>query len=177
MKPSVIVWEPDLTGFAAANDLVGKSDVEVREAMGDKFPKHIYHSIVCIGCRRRAARRREDREGAGSPPAKLRYQLFITACKLDKPVWIATKQACFQWLPGSTLPLRLVHQLLKWVFSTASSMLPCKAPRRAPAVASAFRLSEICECKGQQNFKAIKSGLVGTAQEQRVLEARLQKLV
>src|SRR5262249_22298239 len=40
---------PDLDGFAAANDLVGKSDVEVREAIGDKFPKHIYHSIVCIG--------------------------------------------------------------------------------------------------------------------------------
>ena len=51
--PSVIVWDletvPDLAGFAAANDLVGKSDVEVREAIGDKFPKHIYHSIVCIG--------------------------------------------------------------------------------------------------------------------------------
>ena len=31
--------------------LVGKSDVEVREAIGDKFPKHIYHSIVCIGAR------------------------------------------------------------------------------------------------------------------------------
>jgi len=50
---SVIVWDletvPDLVGFAAANDLVGKSDVEVREAIGDKFPKHIYHSIVCIG--------------------------------------------------------------------------------------------------------------------------------
>jgi len=47
------VWDletvPDLAGFAAANDLVGKSDVEVREAIGDKFPKHIYHSIVCIG--------------------------------------------------------------------------------------------------------------------------------
>ena len=53
MKPSVIVWDletvPDLAGSAAANDLVGKSDLEVREAMGDKFPKHIYHSIVCIG--------------------------------------------------------------------------------------------------------------------------------
>src|SRR4051794_12183765 len=53
MKPSVVVWDletvPDLAGFAAANDLVGKSDVEVREALGDKFPKHIYHSIVCIG--------------------------------------------------------------------------------------------------------------------------------
>ena len=33
----------------AANDLVGKSDVEVREAIGEKFPKHIYYSITCIG--------------------------------------------------------------------------------------------------------------------------------
>jgi hypothetical protein len=53
MQPSVIVWDletvPDLAGFAAANDLVGKSDIEIREAIGDKFPKHIYHSIVCIG--------------------------------------------------------------------------------------------------------------------------------
>jgi hypothetical protein len=40
---------PDLRGFAAANGLVGKTDDEVREAIGDKFPKHIYHSIVCIG--------------------------------------------------------------------------------------------------------------------------------
>jgi hypothetical protein len=52
MKPSVIVWDletvPDLSGFAAANDLVGKSDVEVREAIGNKFPKHIYHSIEHI---------------------------------------------------------------------------------------------------------------------------------
>jgi hypothetical protein len=39
MKPSIIVWDletvPDLAGFAAANDLVGKSDVEVREAIGE----------------------------------------------------------------------------------------------------------------------------------------------
>ena len=37
MKPSVIVCDletvPDLAGFAAANDLVGKSDVELRESL------------------------------------------------------------------------------------------------------------------------------------------------
>lgn len=53
MTASIIVWDletvPDLQGFAAANDLVGKSDAEIREAIGDKFPKHIYHSIVCVG--------------------------------------------------------------------------------------------------------------------------------
>jgi 3'-5' exonuclease len=53
MNGNVIVWDletvPDLRGFAAANGLVGKTDDEVREAIGDKFPKHIYHSIVCVG--------------------------------------------------------------------------------------------------------------------------------
>jgi predicted PolB exonuclease-like 3'-5' exonuclease len=48
-----MVWDietvPDLRGFAAAKGLVGKRDDEVRAEMGDKFPKLIYHSIVCIG--------------------------------------------------------------------------------------------------------------------------------
>jgi predicted PolB exonuclease-like 3'-5' exonuclease len=39
----------DLKGFAAANDLDSKSDEEIRAVIGDKFPKHIYHSIICIG--------------------------------------------------------------------------------------------------------------------------------
>jgi 3'-5' exonuclease len=44
-------WEtvPDLDGFARANNLVGKPDQEIRSAMGDEFPKLIYHSIICIG--------------------------------------------------------------------------------------------------------------------------------
>jgi 3'-5' exonuclease len=53
MPSHVVVWDletvPDFRGFAAANNLDGKSDDEISEAMGDKFPKHIYHSIVCIG--------------------------------------------------------------------------------------------------------------------------------
>jgi 3'-5' exonuclease len=50
---SIFVWDietiPDLKGFAAANGHAGVRDDEVRAAMGDKFPKHIYHSIICIG--------------------------------------------------------------------------------------------------------------------------------
>src|SRR5262249_51936577 len=50
---NIIVWDietvPDLKGFAAANGHVGKTDDEVRAELGDKFPKHIYHSIICIG--------------------------------------------------------------------------------------------------------------------------------
>jgi len=51
--PHVIAWDletiPDISGFALANDLLGKLPDEVRGAMGDKFPKHIYHEIICIG--------------------------------------------------------------------------------------------------------------------------------
>lgn len=50
---SVIVWDietvPDLVGYARVNKLKGATDDEIRAAMGLKFPKHIYHSIVCIG--------------------------------------------------------------------------------------------------------------------------------
>jgi len=53
MPAQVIIWDletlPDLGGFAAANDLVGKTNAEIREVLGSKFPKHIYHSIACIG--------------------------------------------------------------------------------------------------------------------------------
>jgi 3'-5' exonuclease len=49
----VIVWDietvPDLKGFAAANGHVGKTDDEVRAELGDKFPKHIYHIVICMG--------------------------------------------------------------------------------------------------------------------------------
>jgi len=62
MTAGVIVWDietiPDLRGFAAAKGLVGKRDDEVRAEMGEKFPKLIYHSIVCIGAL--VAERREE---------------------------------------------------------------------------------------------------------------------
>jgi hypothetical protein len=49
MSDHVIVWDletlPDIGGYAAANGLAGKSDEEIREALDNKFPKHIYHSM------------------------------------------------------------------------------------------------------------------------------------
>ena len=43
--PSVIVWDletvPDVDGYAAVKGLLGKDDEQIREGMGDKFPKHI----------------------------------------------------------------------------------------------------------------------------------------
>lgn len=50
--PHVLVWDvetiPDINGFAAVNNLVDKTVEEVRDAMGDKFPKHIYLSLIHI---------------------------------------------------------------------------------------------------------------------------------
>ena len=50
---SVIVWDietvPDLVSFARVHKLENKTNDEIRAAMGSKFPKPIYHSIVCIG--------------------------------------------------------------------------------------------------------------------------------
>ena len=86
MNGSLIVWDletvPDLRGFAAANGLVGKTDDEVHEAIGDKFPKHIYHSIVDRGTGKRRplgggrprspSRRRQNREAADIHPNRRR---------------------------------------------------------------------------------------------------------
>jgi predicted PolB exonuclease-like 3'-5' exonuclease len=51
--PHILVWDietvPDLAGYAAAKGHDGRSDDEIRAELGEKFPKHIYHSIICIG--------------------------------------------------------------------------------------------------------------------------------
>jgi predicted PolB exonuclease-like 3'-5' exonuclease len=53
VSSDIIVWDletvPDLEGYARANNLVGRPVEEIRIAMGDDFPKLIYHSIICIG--------------------------------------------------------------------------------------------------------------------------------
>src|SRR6516162_3536906 len=89
MKPSVIVCDletvPDLTGFAAANDLIGKADEEVREAIGDKFPRHIYHSIICIGAL--IAHREPDHwavDALGAPHVGDRTERQLIAAFCDK---------------------------------------------------------------------------------------------
>jgi hypothetical protein len=61
MNGSVIVWDletvPDIGGFAAGNDLVGKTDNEVRQLIGDKFPKHKQKRSNELSTSRQAASR------------------------------------------------------------------------------------------------------------------------
>jgi 3'-5' exonuclease len=89
MNGNVIIWDiettPDLQGFAAANYLVGKSDAEIREVMGDKFPKHIYHSIVCIGAL--VAHREDDKwavDAIGAPHIGERSENELVQAFVDK---------------------------------------------------------------------------------------------
>jgi hypothetical protein len=89
MNGSVIIWDietiPDLQGFAAANYLVGKTDAEIREVMGDKFPKHIYHSIVCIGAL--IAHREDDKwavDAIGAPHIGERSEKELVQGFVDK---------------------------------------------------------------------------------------------
>jgi predicted PolB exonuclease-like 3'-5' exonuclease len=89
MNNSVIVWDletiPDLQGFAAANYLTGKTDAEIREVMGDKFPKHIYHSIVCIGAL--VAHRESDHwavDAVGAPHIGERSEKELIQAFVDK---------------------------------------------------------------------------------------------
>ena len=50
MPSNLLVWDletiPDIKGFAAANGHDGKSDEEIRTAIGDKFPKCTTQSSV-----------------------------------------------------------------------------------------------------------------------------------
>jgi hypothetical protein len=52
-EQSVIVWDletvPDLAAAARMLDLQGKPEADVRQALGEGFPKHPLHKIVCIG--------------------------------------------------------------------------------------------------------------------------------
>ena len=87
--PYVIVWDietvPDLVGFAAANGHDGKADDEIRAELGNKFPKHIYHSIICIGAL--IAHRDSDHwvvEALGAPYVGERSEKELIAAFVDR---------------------------------------------------------------------------------------------
>src|SRR5438477_9795107 len=109
---NVIVWDietvPDLKGFAAANGHSGKSDDEIRAAMGDKFPKHIYHSIVCIG----ALVAHRDNGGAwiidalGAPHVGERSERALIASFVDRIAELSPQLVTFN---GSSFDLPVLR--------------------------------------------------------------------
>ena len=87
--PHVLVWDietvPDLASFAAANGHDDKTDDEIRAEIGDKFPKHIYHSIVCIGAL--IARKEDDHwvvDALGAPHVGERSERDLIAAFVDR---------------------------------------------------------------------------------------------
>ena len=85
----VLVWDvetvPDLKGFAAANGHDGKTDDQIRAELGERFPKHIYHSIICIGAL--LAHRENEHwivDALGAPHVGERSERELIAAFVDK---------------------------------------------------------------------------------------------
>src|SRR2546429_10011746 len=83
------VWDietvPDLAGFASANGHDGKTEDEIRAELGDKFPKHIYNSITCIGAL--IAHQQDDHwvvDALGAPHVRDRSERDLIAAFVDR---------------------------------------------------------------------------------------------
>jgi len=127
-EQSVVVWDletvPDLGRFAAANDLGGKSDVEVREAIGGKFPKHIYHSIVCIGAL--IAHREPDHwavDAIGAPHVGERTKKQLITAFCDKIAELSPRLVTFN---GNSfdLPVLRYRAMIQGVSAPGLSLRP-----------------------------------------------------
>ena len=111
MSDHVIVWDletvPDIAGYAAANGLTGKSDEEIRESLGNKFPKHIYHSIVCIGAL--VAHKERDHwavDALGAPHVGERPEKELIASFVDRIAQLTPQLVTFN---GNTFDLPVLR--------------------------------------------------------------------
>lgn len=128
MNDTVIVWDletvPDLQGFAAANDLVGKTATEVREALGNKFPKHIYHSIACIGAlvtSREGAHWRVD--AIGAPHVGERTEKQLIAAFVNKIAELTPRLVTFNG-NGFDLPVLRYRAMINKIAAPGLSARP-----------------------------------------------------
>ena len=111
MSDHVIVWDletvPDIAGYAAANGLIGKSNEEIRESLGNKFPKHIYHSIVCIGAL--VAHKEPDHwavDAIGAPHVGERPEKELIASFVDRIAQLTPQLVTFN---GNTFDLPVLR--------------------------------------------------------------------
>jgi hypothetical protein len=109
--PHVIVWDietvPDLKRFATAHGHEGKTDDEIRVELGEKFPKHIYHSIVCIGAL--IAHWENDRwiiDAIGAPHVGERSEPELIAAFVDKIAQLKPQLVTFN---GSSFDLPVLR--------------------------------------------------------------------
>jgi predicted PolB exonuclease-like 3'-5' exonuclease len=111
LMSSVIVWDietiPDIKGFGVASSYSDKSDDEIRAAMGDKFPKHIYHSIVCIGAL--VAHRQDGRwivDALGAPHVGERSEKALTSSFVERIAELSPQLVTFN---GSSFDLPVLR--------------------------------------------------------------------
>jgi predicted PolB exonuclease-like 3'-5' exonuclease len=128
-RQSVIVWDletvPDLGGFAAANDLVGKPDADIREALGNKFPKHIYHTIICIGAL--VAHRENDRwavDALGAPYVGERTEKQLISAFCDKIAELKPQLVTFN---GNSFYLPVLRSMARGAYTSQRSSTPSRS--------------------------------------------------
>src|ERR1700756_5249032 len=109
--PHVLVWDietvPDLAAFAAANGHDGKTEDEIRAELGDKFPKHIYHSIICIGAL--IAHQQDDHwvvDALGAPHVGDRSECELIAAFVDRIAELSPQLVTFN---GSSFDLPVLR--------------------------------------------------------------------
>jgi predicted 3'-5' exonuclease similar to PolB exonuclease domain len=115
---------PDLKGFAAANGHDGKTDDEIRAELGERFRKHIYHSIVCIGAL--VAHSENEHwivEALGAPHVGERSERDLIAAFVDKIAQLKPQLVTFN---GSSfdLPVLRYRVMVHKVSAAALSARP-----------------------------------------------------
>jgi predicted PolB exonuclease-like 3'-5' exonuclease len=121
MPSDVMVWDletiPDIGGFARANNLIDKSPDEIRTAIGDDFPKLIYHSIVCIGAL--VARRTSlgwEVQAVGAPHVGQRPEKELIESFVNKIAQISPQLVSYNGC-GFDLPVLRYRAMLHNVFA------------------------------------------------------------
>ena len=96
-----------MKGFAAANGHDGKTDDEIRGELGEKFPKNIYHSIICIGAL--IAHQETSHwvvDALGAPDVGERSERDLIAAYVDKIAQLKPQSVTFN---GSSFELRVLR--------------------------------------------------------------------
>jgi predicted PolB exonuclease-like 3'-5' exonuclease len=121
MAATIMVWDietiPDLEGYAKANNLISRSPDEIRMAMGDDFPKLIYHSIICIGAliATRTANGYEV-EAVGAPHVGQRTEKGLIEAFVNKIGQLSPQMVTFNG-GGFDLPVLRYRAMIHEVFA------------------------------------------------------------